>query len=356
MSEWRVEVVEIGALEPHHNADTLSVTRVFGGYPCCVKTGEFKTGDRAVYVPINSLVECSDPRWQFLQPPCPACRAQGLDPTGCTTCGGAGRQTSGDVRIRALKLRGIFSMGLLMPLPTDRPYAVGEDVATVMGVRHYVAPEEAPDGEFESCPFDFPDYTDIMALRRYPDVLRPGEPVVATEKLHGKNGRFVFRDGRLWIGSMATIQRETDASIWWRAAREIGLADRLASVADIILYGEVVGLATKMKLSYGVPDGVAGLRFFDARSLVTMQYLDYADFEALCGDIGVDTVPVLYRSGYDAATITALAEGKSTLDSRHCREGVVVRTATERWDDAAGRCVLKLHGQDFLLRGGKKGK
>ena len=32
-------------------------------------------------------------------------------------------------------------------------------------------------------------YTDIENIRNFPDVLRPGEEVVITEKLHGKNCR-----------------------------------------------------------------------------------------------------------------------------------------------------------------------
>jgi hypothetical protein len=50
MSEWIVRVVEIGEVVKHPNADSLSITEV-EGYPCIIRTGDFQTGDKAVYIP-----------------------------------------------------------------------------------------------------------------------------------------------------------------------------------------------------------------------------------------------------------------------------------------------------------------
>ena len=51
----KVEVVEIGELEKHPNADTLSIVKV-KGWQCIVKTDEFKDVKLAAYIPIDSLI------------------------------------------------------------------------------------------------------------------------------------------------------------------------------------------------------------------------------------------------------------------------------------------------------------
>ena len=48
-----------------------------------------------------------------------------------------------------------------------------------------------------------------------------------------------------------------------------------------------------------------------------------------------------------------LANGASTLPgAAHTREGFVVRPTKERWHPLLGRVILKLIGEDYLLRKG----
>jgi hypothetical protein len=49
MSEFRVQVVQLGPIEKHPNADTLSCTEV-DGYPVIFRTGDYAEGDLAVYL------------------------------------------------------------------------------------------------------------------------------------------------------------------------------------------------------------------------------------------------------------------------------------------------------------------
>src|SRR3989337_1289584 len=104
MTEFRVQVVEIGEVRKHQNADSLSITDVHGGYPCVIRTGEFKEGDKAVYIPVDSLVPLDDPRFSFLKKDCSRTHH----------------------KIKAVKLRGVFSMGLL--IPSELQWNAGEDV------------------------------------------------------------------------------------------------------------------------------------------------------------------------------------------------------------------------------------
>ena len=177
MSEFHVQVVRVGPVDKHPNADTLSITHVYA-YPVILRTGDFHEGDLAVYVPVDSLVP-DEPRWAFLD---------------------------GHNRIKAKRLRGIFSMGLLTP--ADPSWVEGQDVVDTLGITKYEPPDPATmGGENEKDPGFLPCYTDIEGLRRWGDVLVCGEEVVLTEKVHGANGRWVWRDGRLWAGSHTCIKK-----------------------------------------------------------------------------------------------------------------------------------------------------
>jgi RNA ligase (TIGR02306 family) len=319
MSEFQVRVVRLGELTKHPNADVLSVTRI-ADYPVICRTEDWRPGDLAVYVPIDSVVPADDPRWEFL---------------------------AGHTRIRAKKLRGIFSMGLLtQPEPG---WVEGQDVTEALGITKYEPPVHFSRGESEPDPGFIPVYTDIEGLRRHPDILQDGEEVVLTEKLHGANGRFVWHEGRLWVGSHTQIKREDPGVIWWKAAEQLDLANRLPNWPGIVLYGEVYGRVQDLR--YGMAEGIA-LAFFDAYSIPAGRYLDYEDFVLVTNSLGLPRVPLIHRGPW-SKELLGLAEGKTTVPGAdHCREGFVVRPVVERWDDQVGRVVLKLIGEDYLLRKG----
>ena len=326
MSEGMVTVVRLGELTKHTNADSLDVTRVWD-YPVIVRRGDFAPGDLAVYVPVDSVVPEDDPRWAFL---------------------------AGHLRIQAKRLRGIFSMGLLVKAEPD--WTEGQDVTDVLRVTRYepcvstvhgakMQTENEPDGS------TMPIYTDIEGLRRWSDVLQPGEPVVVTEKIHGANGRFCWHDGRLWVGSHKQIKKQDPANMWWQIADRYALADKLAAHPDVAIFGEVYGQVQDLRYGH---DNERPFSFvlFDAMNLATRRYLDWLDFIALWAELGVPRIPVLAKEGWSDG-LRALAEGKTAVHGAdHVREGIVVKPVVERWHDKLGRVVLKQHGQSFLLRKG----
>jgi RNA ligase (TIGR02306 family) len=318
MSEFHVETVRIGPIAKHPNADNLSITRV-RDYPVIVRTGEFSEGDLAVYVPVDSVVPAGEPRWAFL---------------------GEHR------RIVAKRLRGIFSMGLLTAAPpgVSEP---GVDVRAQLGITKF-EPAEAPvEGEDETDPGFFPAFTDVEAVRRFPDVIREGEQVILTEKVHGANARYLFEGGRLWAGSHTRIKRRDPKNLWWKPALALDLERRLAAHPGIAIYGEVFGKVQDLR--YGMGDDVS-LVLFDAQDIRTREYLDYDAFVTLAAKLELRTVPVLHRGPW-SDSLRDLANGKTVIGGgTHCREGFVARPAKERFDERVGRVILKLHGEDYLLR------
>jgi hypothetical protein len=163
LSTHKVEVVPV-KLDNHPNADSLSVVSVFGGYPCCVRTCDWKDGDLAAYIPPDSVVDVTLPEFAFLA---------------------KGTKTSH--RVRCVKLRGVQSYGLLMKAPEGAN--VGDDVAEHFGVQHY-EPEmrgACTGGEAESAPDRLAHLSryDVDSMRRYAEIFQPGEEVCVTEKIHG---------------------------------------------------------------------------------------------------------------------------------------------------------------------------
>lgn len=319
MSEFYVEVVQIGDIMPHPNADRLEVTTVLG-YPVVVRKGEFRPGDKAVYVPVDAVVPKDDSRWDFL--------------AGCT-------------RIKARKIRGYYSQGLLT-FCSDASWEIGCNVQTEMGIVKYEPPLKwVMQSENEKDPGFMPQYTDIEGFLRYENVLEPGERVVLTEKIHGTNARFCWKDDRLWVGSRRNIKRHDSRNLWWIAAEKYELEKKLCQFPGVVFYGEIFGCVQDLR--YGAQKGNLFLRFFDtARG----SYHDFDDFFGICDQLHLPMVPVIQVGAWNSG-LKVLAEGSSLL-ADHVREGFVVRPIKERYDHRVGRVILKMVGQGYHLRKAKK--
>lgn len=350
-TDSRVFVVRIDDIQKHPNADTLSIVNVFGGYPCIIRTGDFTVGDTAAYIPVDMLVPDSE-QFAFLRSP----KARAGEP----------------VRIKAKRLRGVFSMGLLTKAPEgSQP---GDDVTDVLDVTKW-EPEELPSrgpsrpggkflpGDAENDPGFLPAYTDIENLRKYRHIL-DGDEVAVTEKIHGANAGFVWHaksgsEPRLWIRSRRQFKKPEGGGIWADAAKQYHFAEVLRDVCpSVAIFGEVYGQV--QDLTYGYGDRV-DLVAFDAFDLSTMRYLDYDEFVRYINLINMSLstmsearlriVPLLYRGPFDYDAIAALAEGVTVLgDGKHVREGIVVKPVRERWDSRLGRVILKLAGEGYLTR------
>jgi RNA ligase (TIGR02306 family) len=113
-STHRAEVFRISEIFPHPNADRLEVIHFFG-YSCAVRKDDFQPGDLAVYVPPDSLVPVARPEFEWL-----ADKAYG-----------EANRYSGFARIRAQRLRGHISQGLIIPAPSF--LKEGDDAAPSRG-------------------------------------------------------------------------------------------------------------------------------------------------------------------------------------------------------------------------------
>jgi len=319
-STHRVEVVPVH-LEPHPNADTLSVVRVFDGYTVCVRTADWAGRELGAYIPPDSVVP-DTPEFAFLD---------------------------GHRRIKVRRLRGIISMGLLVAAPEGS--AIGDDVAELMGVTHYDPPMPiSTGGEAIKPPPGYRPSFDVDSLRRYAGVFIPGETVFVSEKIHGANGRFTYlEDGGFFCGSRTEWKQESADNVWWRALRETqGLQDFLTAHPGATVYGEVYGQVQDLR--YGTKRGEVRFAAFDI--LVGSQWLDPKAARDLSQPSGLPWVPTIAEAvPFELDRILELAEGPSLVPGAdHVREGCVVKPVQERSDPTVGRVCLKVVGNGYMER------
>ncbi|MGW7042911.1 RNA ligase (ATP) [Streptomyces avermitilis] len=350
MSTLRV-TAEVLTIHTHPNADALELAQV-GLYRAVVAKGAYRTGETAVYIPEQSVL--------------PAGLIEELGLTGRL----AG---SGSDRVRAVRLRGELSQGIvcrpkaLADVDLTRAVADGTDFAELLGITKWVPPiPPTMSGEVESVP-DLLRWVDIENIQRYPDIFTPGEPVVLTEKLHGTAClvTYIADEGRVHVsskgfGAKSLALKEDPRNLYWRAVHGHGVAQAAARLAERLgarrvgIFGEVYGAGVQ-DLTYGA-DGrrdTLGYAVFDVSAEIDgeVRWLDAAD--RLDGELPL--VPRLYEGPYDIDRVLEFASGRETLSGRglHLREGVVIRSATERHSPVTGgRAIAKAVSPAYLTRKG----
>jgi len=345
MSTFAVKIRRI-AMHPHPNADLLQLAQV-DEYRIVVRKGEFLSDDLVVYIPEQAIV------------PGAIVAALGLE----------GRLAGPEAnRVKAVRLRGEISQGLAYrPAPWPEHWAEGIDVAAELGIAKWEPPIPL---EMAGQVAPFPDdgfartYTDVENYQSFPHVLQDGEQVDITEKLHGSCALVGLVDGARIVSSKGIAARglrilEDPRNVYWRAAHQEGLFDRLAAYLAVtgasraLLVGEVLGV---QDLRYGYTNGAVGYRAFDlyaerANGGDAPGYLDVDRFALFCREHDVPRVPVLYRGPWDREAARAVLAGPSTL-AGHIREGVVIKPVVERYDREVGRVALKWVSPDYLTRKG----
>jgi len=322
MSTHKCEVVRV-TMREHPDADALSIVDVFG-WQCVVRTELWADGDLAVYVPPESVVP---------------------DPDEITELGGVAG------RIKAIKLRGVVSYGLLMHAPKGA--VEGDDLMERLGITHYEPPlPMSCGGEAEKGPAGHWPHYDVENFRNaaYGHLLVPGEDVAITEKIHGGNSRYVWTEGRQWAGSRKEWKREDPGNLYWQAlSQNPWLGEWCRSHPGVAVYGEVYGRVQDLRYGAGRND-----IFFAAFDILQNgRWLDWDDAQAIAA--GLRWVPILHRGPFDEELAKELAEGDSSVPrAGHAREGVVVRPTTERWSQEIGRVQLKIVSSRYLTKKSRK--
>ena len=343
MTDFHVDVVQIDRIEKHPNADTLSIAYA-GDYPVIVKTGSFKPGDLGVYIPVDSVVDINDTRFNFLE----------------------------NGRIKAKKLRGVFSQGLL--IQAEPGMYVGDNVAEQLNVTKYLTPEEKRELNVQqaiskspkltaTCPDYLPRYTDIENLRRHPHVFNDNSYVIVTEKCEGENAGYAYNKLTTWQKFKSWFGFKTPKVVcrsrnqmkyegkWFELIKKYNLEARfeqLENPEDYSIYGESFGYTSGFDYS---TDKSGHFIVFDVYDRVNKRWIDYDEAFAVVDCMGLTMVPILYEGTFNKEKIEKIAEGDTVIgNGRHMMEGVIIRSETEQIGPSSGRKMLKLKSQRYLLR------
>jgi RNA ligase (TIGR02306 family) len=228
-------VLEISPIE---NADAIEVARI-DGWQCVVKKGEFRKDDLGVYFEIDSFLPIEE-RYEFLRK---SSYKKLLD-------------ESEGFRLKTVKLRGVISQGLLMPVtsfPEITGAKEGDDVTEALHVTQYEPPLPANlAGVAKGLLPPFIKKTDQERIQNLPEYLTQFGDLEfeCTIKLDGSSMSVYYREkegGRPEMADTGVCSRgidlkEDEKNTYWRIAKKLLLLEILRSYQkNIALQGEAVG-------------------------------------------------------------------------------------------------------------------
>lgn len=373
-------IVTIDEIKPIPNYDRVEHARV-GGWWVIVKKDQFKVGDLAIYIEVDSKVPEKEP-FLFLEPK--------------------------KYRVKTQKMCKVISQGLLMH-PDDFGWdsskcQLGEFVTEKLGITYY----EPEDNKRKA---NTGDKYKAMAQRR-PDIFKkpwarwmmrrnwgkkvmflffgkkkdkknawpswikktdeercqnmpwlfPGgdEEFTVTEKIDGTSTTFAIyghgRKQKFYVCSRNVVQdtpeKENwyDGNVYWEMAEKYNIKENLISLMDsateyIILQGETYGAGIQ-KRDYSMKD-----HDFAAFNLIVkienqepVRY-DAVAMEKILTPLGIPSVPILdtvFKIPETCDELLKIAEGNSVIDGK-MREGIVIRSKD-------GQRSFKAVSNPFLLK------
>lgn len=329
MERKLVSIQVIDSVAPIEGADQIEQARVMG-WTVVIKKGEFRPGDRCVFFEIDSILPDGAPWAEFMR--------------------------VRNFRVKTLKLRGVLSQGLALPvdiLQGDVP-DVGTDVRERLGVKKFEL--VLPDAREMSraFPTEVPktDEIRLQSALGVLDEIRGKEFYVAT-KLDGSSATF-YRDlegefmacSRNWAIKPGTNQL-------WTVAEKYRLADRLP--AGYAVQGELCGPGIqKNRLGLSRLD----VFMFNVYDVKAGRYLDLQAFLDFCREHELKTVPIerIVR-GEEATNFVHSLDG--WLDAsrglyagtKSRKEGIVIRPLVDMYSPTlGGRLSFKVINNEFLLK------
>jgi RNA ligase (TIGR02306 family) len=334
-------IKEITEIRPIPDADAIECAIVGGGWPVVVKKGEFKVGDLALYLEIDSWVPHE--LAPFL--------SKGKEPREYNGVKGE--------RLRTVKLRGQISQGLLLPttvitdiwhnLGVDDPWMPrffhlfeGDDHTEFLFEKRGLQKWEAPipaclAGKVKG---NFPSWIQKTDQERVQNLVRDvfidhkEDSYEVTIKLDGSSMTAYVREGSVGVCSRNLDLTETEENTFWNTARSTGILESLLEYhqrtgRNIALQGELMGEGIQNN-----PENLKGHEFFlfDIFDIDKGSYVPPSERMEILSSLTnpVKTVPVLFENFSltsevrDVEELLKFAEGPSLFSPN--REGLVFKS------------------------------
>lgn len=288
-------IEKIAEVQKHPNADALDIVKVLG-YDCIVRRDSQKEGDEVVFIQPDTVL--------------PVDRPWAADLLKYTSRG----------RVKAARLRGAWSMGIILPAsvlqevaPGYRVLEVGDDVSGLLGVVKYEPPAPKNLAAKGGLPFGIPktDEPRWQSLRDVPW----GAPVDVTLKIDGSSftaycalpGVHPGEEPVLGVCSRSLelkLDESEGTNAWLEAARLTNVLDRLRAYCveqgvSLALRGEVYGPGVQVTGCNPHCRRPRGVAFFSVWNIQERRYEGRCDahyFERVCEALDLPAVPILERS------------------------------------------------------------
>ncbi|MBR4027412.1 MAG: hypothetical protein IKJ01_07660 [Lachnospiraceae bacterium] len=343
-------------VKPIEGADNIELIGVLG-WICIAKKDEFKAGDLAVYIEIDSKCPMEDKRFAFLE--------------------------NRKYKIKTMKLSrfNVISQGIALPITMFdelKRKKVGSDVTDILGIT-YAAPQEQEEktdivvqkmqkNKFAKNPVikalmryewfrnfmriflvdkneqktHFPNWimkTDEVRIENTPKYLESTEKWVVTEKLDGTSCTYAvnqIKKGKYEFFICSRNQRIIDkhqsvsngVNIYWKLAEKYQLEEILKNFAKkhgyrrVILQGEGIGNVQ------GNPYQIKGDDFYVFNLIIEGQRLGTIEMSEICKQLQLKHVPIIETEYYLPKTMQEIkeaADGTSAINPNVKREGLVYR-------------------------------
>jgi RNA ligase (TIGR02306 family) len=317
MSERKMATIrKIDEIRPIEGADAIEAA-VVGGWVVVIKKGEFKAGDLAVYLEIDSWVPHEIA--PFL--------SKGQEPREYNGVKGE--------RLRTVKLRGQVSQGLLLPVTLTFWRDEGTNVTDSLGIQKWEAPIPAQlAGDVEGVfPTVIPK-TDQERIQNLTEELKTWQSNSAftwevTEKLDGSSMTVFVHGDREGVCSRNWALKETAGNTLWAVARREQLIEKVRQTGrNLALQGELIGEGIQGN-AYNVKG--QDFRLFDIYDIDRGEYLGPLERRVFADTHGIKHVPVIATEMVIEEWVTGLltmADGVSVLNPKTNREGLVFKCNT----------------------------
>jgi RNA ligase (TIGR02306 family) len=336
----RVATIQrVKSVSPITGADKVELIKFEDvAWQCVSQKGNFKPGDLAIYIEVDSIIKES-PQFEFLRPH--------------------------NFKIKPIRLRGILSEGLALPLQdfnmVDKNHTgsvvsdfsiifvqQGEDVSEHIGAEHYekpIAPELAgiAIGNF---PTVLCRKTDEERIEKYPLLLEEckDKDIYISTKIDGSSVTYIKHDGKFRVCTR-NLELERCDNTLWKLAAKYKLEEQIPD--GFALQAEVAGP--------GIQKNSAGLKehslfFFNAYSITERRYADYNEFVYFCNSRQLPTCPLVYIGPFKFQTVEDLLNfaNQQKYSNGKQAEGVVIRPLKEfRSSALGGRASFKVIASNY---------
>ena len=334
----------ISDIQPIEGADMIELAIVNGWKVVVGKSVGHQIGNMVVYCEIDSFLPVRE-EFEFL-------RKTSFKKMG----------TDEGFRLKTIRLRGQISQGLILPMSVFGDFAwtayEGLDVTERLGIVKYEPPMPAQlsgvaKGYFPSFLRKTDEERIQNLVKDYSDM--KDKTYYVTEKLDGSSATYYMKDGEFGVCSRNLelaepeefvegmimcedgIERPRQQNTFWKVAQEMKIKESLEKACkelnrNLSIQGELIGEGIQ-----GNPYKIKGqtLRLYNVFDIDNQEYFGLPMFLSTAEHIlNIPTVPILATDFVLPETIDELikyADGKSVLNNKTDREGVVIRTLDRKF-------------------------